>query len=359
VLSWLLGAWFLVRPPEGVPRRAYVASGLCVGVGLLFSPKALFAIASLGGALLLLRLKGQVQAPAWRDIAAFGLMTLAPFACILLLMWSRDEEWAALLVQYAFLYNFAYPERLSGFKVIYPLVLDAPVFWVSAGFGALLAVRQWRRAQSEQERRRMVILGVSTVGAALAQFVFIPAPYPQSVLPLIAFLAILGAEWGRWISGQVAIISIGGGRRSGLAACLVVAIMGGSFHALTSIVEKMRPFTRTNSEYVNWLKSFLQLTAKSDAILAGEPKYIFRPQASFYGFLAIGLLQEIRSGKIKYDIPERCADRGCPVVILDRRLLEVGPWVKGFVQENYAPSSIKGVYLRQDVADRGMSAPDR
>jgi hypothetical protein len=280
-------------------------------------------------------------------------MTLAPFACILLLMWSRDEGWPFLLVQYAFLYNLAYPERLSGFTVIYPFVLDAPVFWVSAGCGVLLAVRQWRRAQSEQERRRMVILGVSTVGAALAQFVFIPAPYPQSVLPLIAFLAILGAECGRWISGRIATIE-GHSRHRGLPICLAIAIALGSCHALASIVKEQNPLTRTNREYVEWLRAFLQVTSRSDPVLAGEPKYIFRPQASFYGFLAIGLLKAIRSGAIRYDIPERCGLKGCPVVILDGRLLELGAWIKEFVRANYTPSSVTGLYLR-----RGVGFPDR
>ncbi|MGH7207344.1 MAG: glycosyltransferase family 39 protein, partial [Nitrospiraceae bacterium] len=203
VLSWLLGAWFLIRSREPLAPWAVGMSGLCVGIGLLFSPKALFAMLSLGAALLLLRPTGQVPARPFRGLALFGLASLTPLACLLLLMWSRDADWPELLVRYAFLYNLAYPERISGFKAIVPFVLDAPVFWVSAGIGALLAVHRGRRAESESERRRFVILTASATGAALAQFIFIPAPYPQSALPLIAFLAILAAEWGRWIGRQV------------------------------------------------------------------------------------------------------------------------------------------------------------
>jgi len=358
VLGWLLGAWFLIRPRDAVPFWAYGVSGACVGIGLLVSPKPLFAILSLGGALVMLRQMEGVRPPAWRDIVLFGLMSVTPMACTLLLMWFLDEGWPFLLVQYAFLYNFAYPERISGFKAIYEFVLDSPVFWVSTGIGSLLAIRRWRQGESEHERRRFVVLMISTVGAALAHFVLIPAPYPQSVLPLIAFLAILGAEWGRWLSDCIGAGN-GCGRRRALAIGLVVVIALGSLHALASIVEKQRPLTRTNTEYIDWLKSLLRVTAQSDAILAGEPKYIFRPQASFYGFLAIGLLKEIRSGKIKYDIPERCAVRECPVIVLDRRLLEVGPWMKEFVQANYAPSSVKGVYLRREVGYRDKTAPGR
>jgi 4-amino-4-deoxy-L-arabinose transferase-like glycosyltransferase len=40
ILSWLLGAWLLVRSPEPISRRAYGWSGLSAGMGLLFSPKA-------------------------------------------------------------------------------------------------------------------------------------------------------------------------------------------------------------------------------------------------------------------------------------------------------------------------------
>lgn len=201
-----------------------------------------------------------------------------------------------------------------------------------------------------------MILAASTVGAGLAHFVFIPAPYPQTVLPFIAFLAIFGADWGRWISSRVATID-GDRRRRGLAMCLVVVIVAGWLHAMTAIVDEQHPLARTNQEYIDWLMSLLRVTARSDAILDGEAKYVFRPQASFYGFLAIGLLNGIRSGTIKYDIPERCMVRGCPVVILDRRLLEIGPWIKEFVRANYVRSSVKGVYLRRDAGYRDNNAP--
>jgi hypothetical protein len=45
------------------------------------------------------------------------------------------------------------------------------------------------------------------------------------------------------------------------------------------------------------------------------------------------------------------------VVILDRRLLEVAPWMKEFVRSNYAPSSVKGVYLRRGAGYRDTGAP--
>jgi len=102
--------------------------------------------------------------------------------------------------------------------------------------------------------------------------------------------------------------------------------------------------------------STLQVTARSDPILDGEAKYIFRRQASFYGWLGIGLMKKIKSGMIAYDIPERCATSGCPVVVLDRRLLQVAPWMNKLVQANYTPSSAQGVYLRRGIGNRDKGA---
>jgi hypothetical protein len=349
ILAWLLGAWLLIGSPEAIPHRTYGASGLSVGIGLLFSPKALFAIAALGGALLLLRPIGRLRAPAWRDIALFALMSLTPIACMLLIMGFWDEGWPSLLLQQVFLYNFAYPERSSGFYALYRSLVGTPVFWGSAGLGCLLTVVKFRGAHSvEPETRRLVILAVSTGGAAAAHFVFIPAPYPQTLLPLVVFLAILGGECGRWISDRFATDG-GSGRRKGMAVCLVTVLLMGSSHALGFIASKEHLLTRSNHAYLEWLASILSVTARSDSILDGYAKYIFRPQASFYGWLGKGLLKAIRSGTIQYDIPERCAVNGCPVVILDARLRELGPWIEEYAMANYAPSSVKDVYIRRDA----------
>ncbi len=356
ILGWLLGAWLLIRPREAIPRRAYCASGACVGIGLLFSPKALFAIGSLGGALLLLRPVGRVRAPAWRDLLLFAVLSLTPLACLLLWMWSRDEGWPFLLVQQAFLYSVDYPEHFSGFRFFYPALVSTPVFLACAGVGLVLATQKFRHAPEEQERRRFVILAASTLGAALAHFVFIPAPYSQGLLPLITFLSILGGECGGWISKAVAG-TVGGDRRRVLAIGLAVVFMAGSFHALTSIASQQQPLTRTNREYIEWLMGVQRVTARSDAILDGYSAYIFRPQASYYGWLGVDLRMAIRSGRIKYDIPERCAINGCPVVVLDRRVLEVAPWMKEYVRANYIPSTVEGIFLRRDLKDRAPRAP--
>jgi hypothetical protein len=73
----------------------------------------------------------------------------------------------------------------------------------------------------------------------------------------------------------------------------------------------------------------------------------------------MGLIKEIKSGVIKYDIPERCGAGGCPVIVLDRRLLQVAPWMNEFVQANYRPSSVQRVYLRRGIGNRDKGAPDQ
>jgi len=358
ILSWLFGVWVLVRSRGPIPSRTYGVSGLSVGMGLLFSPKALFAIAALGGALLLLRPIGRLRAPAWRDIGLFGLMSLTPIACLLLLMWSRDEGWPFLLVQQAFLFNVRYPSRFSGLRYFNASLNGTPLFWMLALTACVLVVRRIQRCAAEQERRALVMLASSTLAAGLAYFVFLPVAYSQSLLPFITFLAILGAECGGWLDGRIARTHQDFKSR-GLVACLAGLLAVLSFHSLTSIANALHPLSRTNREQVERITSILRVTTRSDAILDGYAMYVMRPQASFYGVMFLGLRVALKSGSMRYDIPERCVVNGCPVIILDTRLLEVAPWMGEFVRANYAPSSVERVYLRRGIGNRDRGAPDQ
>ncbi len=358
ILSWLFGVWFLLRSAEATSFRTYGLSGLSVGIGLLFSPKALFAIAAVMGALLLLRLMGGARAPAWRALALFALMSLTPLVCLLLVMWSRDGGWPFLLVRQVFLFNLAYPSKFSGLRYFNASLKVTPLFWGLTLIGCALAVRKVRRPSSERERKAMVLLASSALVAGLVYFVFIPVAYAQSLLPLITFLAIVGAECWTWIDGWVPWRN-GGVRSRRHVAFLAGLLAAGSILSLGSIANTVHPLTKSNRDEIERMTSILRLTTRSEAILDGYALYVMRPQASFYGTLFLGLRDAMKSGSVIYDIPQRCAVNDCPVVILDKRLLEVAPWMIEFVRANYAPSTMQGVYLRRDVGGRNSEASGR
>ena len=90
----------------------------------------------------------------------------------------------------------------------------------------------------------------------------------------------------------------------------------------------------------------LRLTTRSDSVLDGQAAYIFRPQASYYAALVDELLYRFRIGALRYDIPDRCQNGRCRVAILDSRIRQMPGEVLQFIDQNYAPTSMKDVFTR-------------
>jgi hypothetical protein len=190
-----------------------------------------------------------------------------------------------------------------------------------------------------------VIIVVSILGAGIAYFLIIPAPYKQSLLPLLVFLAPAGGALGdtlfQWLDGRRRPRV----RMAGILAFLVIFLLG-VLRAFIGFSMTLRPLTPTHTEQLEQMKYVLRITAKSDSVLDGQAAYIFRPQASFFGVLVDELRHRFREGTLAYDIPARCGSGQCRVAILDSRMRQMPQQVRDFVVQNYAPTSMKDVFTR-------------
>jgi len=363
LLTWLLGIWFVVRRGQDSSFRDYGMSGLSVGIGLLFTPKAAFGIASLGLALVLAAL---VQRPRTKEagfigpLAIFAMGAMLPLLVLILgfsLLGGGRALWQQVFVDSIFWPREAIQYSRIGLWLI--SFKAAPMFWVISLCGLGLTFLRCRQPQSNRDRVGVIVLSVSLVWACAAFFLLLPDVQPHQLMPLIAFLAMFGGRFGGWLLEAIAQQTsplTRGWLTFGVA--LILAI--GSLQAFANISKALNPLRLANREQLQFIQSILAMTKRSDSILDGSAAYIFRPQASFYGSLVNAVRFRIKSGDLKYDIPERCSTDRCQVVIMDKRLRDMPQATLDFIRRNYAPSAIKGVYLRtspMSVAKPGLPSP--
>jgi 4-amino-4-deoxy-L-arabinose transferase-like glycosyltransferase len=356
LLAWLLGIWFLIRSRQGSSLRGYGLSGLSVGVGLLFSPKALFGIASLG---LALALGMRVQRAGLKSSRVFGsLATFAVGAALPLVVLTLGFfllGGAKALWQQVFLDSFFWPREAVKYSRIRLWTISlkaAPIFWVGSACGLILAITGVPRASSDGDRAASIVLSVSAAVAGLAFFLFLPDIQAHQLVPFVALLAIFGGKFGGWLLeaiGRQARPLI----RGGLAFAMALLLAAGSFQALTNISMELKPLRRRNLGQLELIRRILAMTKRSDSVLDGNGAYIFRPQASFYGSLVNAVRWKIKSGGLRFDIPERCSSDRCQVVIMDRRMRDMPQEVLDFIGRNYSPSAVKNVYIRNSSSSAG------
>ncbi|MBI3779697.1 MAG: glycosyltransferase family 39 protein, partial [candidate division NC10 bacterium] len=210
VLAWLLGIGFHIHGRQRSSLRDHGLSGLSAGVGLLFSLKAIFAVASIGSALALAILTQRSRSKRYdsvRPLAIFIVAAALPLFILTLGMWllgGATAMWRQVFVD-ILLYR---PREASQYFMVGPHGLcmksfkAAPIFWVCCASGLVLALSEVRTA-SNRDRIAAIVLSVSLFWAGLAFFVFVP-PSPQSIIPLVTLLAIFGGRFGEWLPEAIA-----------------------------------------------------------------------------------------------------------------------------------------------------------
>ncbi len=352
ILTWLVAAWILIRSDSGATLRGVALAGLTLGIGLLFTPKTLFAMASLGAGLLALTLlSGGQGSPAsrlrsFKALVVMGTISLVPLLVTTLALVPVGA--AGPLFDQALIGNVGFKRSAAlGLTFFKASVILTPVFWACAVIGLLLLVRRVIRPRSEQDRRALVIVLASIAGAAIAYFMLIPAPYKQSLLPLLILLAPAGG-----VVGDRLFDSLSRRHRPGLrwatGLAFVIILFLGAGRALAGTSMSLHPLTPTNAEQIERMRYVLSLTSRTDSVLDGVAAYIFRPQASFYASLVDELVYRFRTGSLLYDIPDRCRTGGCRVVILDFRMRQMPRSVLQFIEDHYSPTPMKDVLIRRE-----------
>lgn len=206
---WLLSLLMLsaaLERPEG-RRRMFFASGLALGVAMLFTQKLLMA----GPGLAAISLWSLVRRQDARRLGPRVADTLAQLAGVgvpiaALAVWFAANDAGAIFVRATLLQNLGWTMEVSAGSTLSWLATRDPVLVALGTIGLFNLAIAFYRGRSESVRVVILLGAVSlTVGLFL-----IPTPYPQYLLPVLPLLAICGAD--------VLLSMNGDARRWGLAA---------------------------------------------------------------------------------------------------------------------------------------------
>jgi Dolichyl-phosphate-mannose-protein mannosyltransferase len=352
VISWLASLWIYIRF-RSQSRNGFhlVASGILLGVGMLFSPKALLCLAaatvtfaansissnSANGNRLHLFFR------IIRESLYYTLGFLIPVAGCAFFFWQKGS--LSLLVDSTLLSNLDYPNLR---RPTYLLSLQHIVLFLIAFAGMIVCFLE-RNIQHSPYRSRFLI-GVPCVFLMLI-FVFVmPAPFPQSALVFVPFLAIYaGIALKKSLEPIVDTArTLSWKQRSLLAFTLLTGII---VPGVSLFVKQ--PTTESNVQQLKLMSTVLDHTNEHDVIFDGNTAYVFRPQAYYYGSLVEGIRERIARGDIKISIPQSLRDRHCKFIIYDDRVSRLPMNVQEFIRNNYIPTQfpqilVAGRDLRSD-----------
>jgi hypothetical protein len=364
VIAWLASLWVCAKALSGgrKPSRFFFA-GLLLGVGFLFSPKALIPL----GAISLTFLALVCFPNPLRSFVSFLKIQCAytsgfviPVAACFAFFYRAGT--LREMFEYTLLENFTFPHT---FHPTYLLYLRNVCFFILAFAGLFIRARKLK-SDSPSARTRHLALSLPALFLLVVVLFFVAYPFPQITLLFAPVFAIYGAEAVRESFDSVLTFRLNPEaaqrqvRRHGRlmprvmsALFLASALAAGLVVPCVMLLLKDRPFTATNAAQFHTMQYVLSLTRPTDAVFDGEELYVFRPQAYFYGSLVQGVVWRIRHGEIKDDIPRRLIDAGCKVVIYDERVAGLPQSVQLFIKANYAPSAEPGVFLSDGAFDSG------
>jgi hypothetical protein len=362
VLMWLASLWVSVRALSGgrKPSR-FFWGGLILGVGFLFSPKALLPLGAMGFALfVLVFLPGSRR--SFVSFVKIGCAYVFGFLIPVAACFAYFYELGTLreMFEYTLLENFTFPHNVHPTYLLY---LRNVCFFVLAFAGIFVRARRLRSAARDERIIHLALL-LPTLFLLVVVLFFVAYPFPQIALLFAPVLAIYGAEAFRDSLDRVLTPrqSPEAKRRErlrrGVTNCLYLA--GAVTAALgipcVMLLLKDRPFAKTNAAQFHRMEFVLNLTRPDDAVFDGEELYVFRPQAYFYGSLVEGVVWRIRHGQIGGDITQSLTNARCKVVIYDERVASLPAPVQLFIKATYEPSAEPGVFLSKRAFDSGTES---
>lgn len=355
ICFWLTSLWMTIRSITRRHRLGLLLAGGLLGIAFLFSPKALLPFTAMCITFAVVSFMERSRygfTGLAKLVGLYALGFMVPIAMCLALFYQAGALKAMLT--FTLLENLKYPDR---FRPAYLLYLRNSCFFILAGAGLFMHVRNLRRGLIRVSASRLLVLVPSLLLFVI--FVFIEAaPYPQSVLLFAPLLAIYGAEAFR--SSLDKVIQIGSGsselfsgywrERWYKLSLFALALLAGLVIPGAMLLLKARPFSRTNAEQFKRLEYVLRVTRPNDAVFDGESAYIFRRQAYFYSPFFRAVLWRIEHGEIQQSIPQSLTDTRCGVVIYDERVAMLPASTQSFLRANYAPSAEPLVYLAKNAA---------
>ncbi|MCI0416999.1 glycosyltransferase family 39 protein [bacterium] len=322
ILFWLISLYFCFRSFPAKRVSLLLAAGLSLGIGMLFSPKALLCFTS--AAILITVQDPSRLARIAKRLIYFSLGFLVPIVPLALYFYAQNAH--PLLIESTLLQNLSYPDTRGPSFLLLPQNLG---FLLLAFAGIYLSVsdREHRKAALYRTRSLLLVPGLFLLGLLI--FV-LPATFSQSALTFVPILALYaGIAWQKSVAWQ---------SRFTIRNFLLL-----SFTLTTALIIPVtvlflrNSFAITNTEQFDRIRYILKNTKQGEEIFDGNASYIFRPQTYYYGALVEGIRYKIDRGEIRDSIIDALKEHSCRIVIYDDRVSDLPEPVQNFIRANYLP----------------------
>ena len=318
VLCWMTSLLFcLMVRTSGDNSRAFIA-GIFLGIGMLFSPKALICYLPAAWILYRSKTKGLVKQ------LFFGSGFLLPVTITSLHFLSRGtlHPWLdSTIIQ-----NLSYPDTEGPGFLLRPQNLGLMLLGLS---GMVISNRF-----SERSNLTSSIMIAALFPAAVLIFLM-PSTYSQSALMFIPIFSIYGG---------FALRSSLFWRHKPDAKRLLFLIFTLSTAFIIPITALVIRFSETNSKQIDLLRFVLRNTTAEESVFDGNTAYIFRKQAFFYGSLVEAIRERLKQGS-QHSIIDSLKKNRCRVVLFDDRVADLPESFHTFLRNNYLPAEHESVWF--------------
>ncbi len=327
VLFWLLSLWFCFRTGVSTRDGGLWISGLMLGIGMLFSPKALICAAA-AAITVFTQARYGLHRILKRQIFFLGGF-LIPIAALGVFFHTKGifHVW----IDSTIFQNLSYPDTRGPAFLLLPQNLG----FILLGFAGMILSLRGRKSRTHTLSSFLLV-------PALLPFVvlvfFLPSAFSQSALTFIPIFAIYA---GFALNKSLRRIQ---GLDFKRILFLAFTVFTGLVLPIAALLLRISS-TDTNQKQMDLIRYIIMNTNRDEPIFDGNAAYVFRKQAYYYGSLVEGLRYKIKRGEISESIPESLKQNHCRIVLYDDRVSDLPQKIQDFLRTNYLPAEYESVYV--------------
>lgn len=290
----------------------FLGSGIALGLGALFSPKALISL----GSILLTLFLIQVKQPRRHRLLVESILAIGAGVALPIFSWLTYEYSAGAFgpaLEYTFFESFRHPDRFNSLLALHAgwpygfflVTFIGGIWWLRANWG------------TDVSRAAPLIVLLHGVFCLSIYLAVMPAPYLQTALLFTPQLSVFG---GYLAASQLRETgSAHQMRRSAAALWLTCIALVGVLQPSLRIqfrFDREQASLEYTTARMDWIHSW---TSGDDVVFDGRCIAPFRMHAISRPSLVRGVLTAYHRGAIQPTIAEELASSGCTVFVLDER----------------------------------------
>lgn len=344
---WLATVVALIRCRESSAPAWIWATGLLLGVTAAFSPKAVYGLVGVTVLVVAVELRRRRPIPAIvGSLLRLGVGAAVPLLVVLASLWGTGGVPAlGAFVQYVIIDNLAFSDPSRRL----PFGAEALVLVLLATGGVMQSVRRLR-ARVIDHPVHGPLLVPAVVMLLLLLWPRTPAVYEYTWLPIVMAGSVYAA---------LALEAVGARAARGRAAASVFAAIIALAFVLPAGMATAAAVRNKNQAQFDRMKLELAYACPGEAVFDGTGLYVFRPAATRYAALVVGIRRWIGTGRIAVaELVDELRRSRAPVGLWDTRLRIVGGPLAAFAERYYVRRP-NGLLLAGVAISTGASDVDR